>query len=101
MNITFDPEGYEIDTLREFAGDLEGKRLLEIGSGYGRLTWRYAPYAGEVVGIDPDPERIARAQDDIPENLRGRITMVQTTLEDYRRDRHTALFDVALMSWAL
>lgn len=101
MNITFDPERNEIDTLLEFAGDLEGKRVLEIGAGYGRLTWRYAPYAGEVVGIDPNPKRIARAQDDIPKNLRGRVTMLETTLEEYQRDKEATLFDVALMSWAL
>ncbi len=101
MNIKKDPERNEIDTLLEFAEDLQGKRVLEIGAGYGRLTWRYAPYVGEVVGIDPDPERIARAQNDIPEDLRGRVVMLEMTLEEYRLDRPTELFDVALMSWAL
>jgi len=101
MNITFDPERNEIDTLLEFAGDLEGKRVLEIGAGDGRLTWRYAPFAGEVVGIDPNPERIVRAQDDIPRNLLGRVAMLETTLEEYQRDRQATPFDVALMSWSL
>ena len=101
MNITFDPERNEIDTLLEFAGDLGGKRVLEIGAGYGRLTWRYAQYAREVVGIDPNPERIARAQDDIPKNLRDRVTILETTLEEYQLDGQVIPFDVALMSWAL
>ena len=68
MNVTIDPERNEVDALREFAGDLEGKRVLEIGAGYGRLTWRYASNAGEVVGIDPDPERIARAEAHFPQD---------------------------------
>ncbi len=101
MNIKRDPERNEVDALLEFAGDLEGKRVLEIGAGYGRLTWRYASNAKEVVGIDPDPERIARAQRDMPKELRDRITMLETTLEEYQHDVQKPLFDVALMSWAL
>jgi 2-polyprenyl-3-methyl-5-hydroxy-6-metoxy-1,4-benzoquinol methylase len=98
MSITFDPERNEINSLLEFAGDLEGKRVFEIGAGEGRLTWRYAANAGEVVAIDPDSDRIARAQKDIPKDLRGRVAMQATTLEEYQSD---GLFDLALMSWAL
>ena len=101
MSVTFDPERNEIDSLLEFAGDLEGKRVFEIGAGDGRLTWRYAANAGEVVGIDPDPDRIARAQKDIPKDLRGRVAMLVTTLEEYQSDGQAPLFDVALMSWSL
>jgi ubiquinone/menaquinone biosynthesis C-methylase UbiE len=101
VNITIDPERNEVDALFKLARDLEGKRVLEIGAGYGRLTWRYASNAGEVVGIDPNAERIARAQNDMPKDLRGRVTMLETTLEEYRRDVQAPLFDVALMSWAL
>ena len=72
MDITFDPERNEIDALLEFVGDLAGKRVLEIGAGTGRLTWRYASRAGKVVAIDPNPKRIARAQNDIPKELHGR-----------------------------
>ena len=44
MHLQRDPEQIEIRMLREFA-DLEGKHILEIGSGDGRLTWRYAQFA--------------------------------------------------------
>ena len=101
MSVTIDPEGNEIDALLEFAGDLEGKRVLEIGAGDGRLTWRYAENAGKVVAIDPNTERIARAQDDIPEDLQGRVSILETTLEEYQHHGQAPLFDVALMSWAL
>ena len=101
MSVTFDPERNEIDSLLEFAGDLEGKRVFEIGAGDGRLTWRYAANAGEVVGIDPDQDRIARTQKDIPKDLRDRVAMLVTTLEEYQSDGQAPLFDVALMSWAL
>jgi len=101
MDITLDPERNEIKALLEFTGDLAGKRVLEIGAGYGRLTWRYASTAGEVVGIDPNPERIARALNDMPKELQGHVVMLETALEDYQHDAQASLFDVALMSWAL
>ena len=101
MSVTFDPERNEIDSLLEFVRDLKGMRVFEIGAGDGRLTWRYAANAREVVGIDPNPDRIARAQKDIPNDLRSRVTMLGTTLEEYQRDGQASLFDVALMSWAL
>ncbi len=101
MNITLDPERNEVEALLEFVGDLRGKRVLEIGAGDGRLTWRYAPNARAVVGIDPNQERVARAQKEMPEELRGRVIMLATTLEQYQRDGQAPLFDVALMSWAL
>ena len=101
MSVTIDPERNEIDALLEFAGDLQGKRVLEIGAGYGRLTWRYAENAGKVVAIDPNSERIARAQENIPEELRGHVSILETTLEKYHHDGQAPPYDVALMSWAL
>jgi len=101
MDITKDPERNEINALLEFVGDLAGKRVLEIGAGYGRLTWRYASNAGEVVGIDPNEERIAQGRHEMPKELRGRVSLLETTLEEYQRAGQAALFDVALMSWAL
>lgn len=101
MNVNLDPERNEINALLEIAGDLTGKRVLEIGAGAGRLTWRYASVAEEVVGIDPKPEPIARARNDMPKELRGRVVMLETALEDYQRGAHAPLFDVALMSWVL
>ena len=101
MDVMIDPERNEVNALLDFTGDLEGKRVLEIGAGYGRLTWRYASNAGMVVGIDPNPEKIARALNDMPEALRGRVVMLETKLEDYQHDPSAPPFDVALMSWVL
>jgi ubiquinone/menaquinone biosynthesis C-methylase UbiE len=101
MSITFDPERYEINALFEFAGDLHGKRVFEIGAGDGRLTLRYAASAGEVVGIDPKSDRVASAQKAMPGDLRGHVTLLDTPLETYQLDDRAPLFDVALMSWSL
>lgn len=101
MSITFDPERNEINALLEFAGDLRGKRVFEIGAGDGRLTWRYAADVEKVVGIDPKSDRVAQAQKNMPEDLRGHVTLLDTPLEMYRIDDQASLFDVALMSWSL
>jgi tRNA A58 N-methylase Trm61 len=101
MSLTFDPERNEINALLEFAGDLGGKRIFEIGAGDGRLTWRYAANAGEVVAIDPKSDRVASAQKDMPEDLRGRVTILDTPLEAYQLDDQAPPFDVVLMSWSL
>lgn len=101
MNVTKDPERNEINALLEFVGDLAGKRVLEIGSGSGRLTWRYASQAGEVVGIDPNQERIAQAREEMPKELAGRVTVLESTLEDFQNAGPASRFDVALMSWSL
>ncbi len=101
MTLTFDPERNEINALLDFTGDLEGKRVFEIGAGNGRLTWRYAANAGEVLGIDPDPKRVASALQDMPKDLQNRVTIIDTTLQAYQRDAQAPLFDVALMSWSL
>jgi 16S rRNA A1518/A1519 N6-dimethyltransferase RsmA/KsgA/DIM1 with predicted DNA glycosylase/AP lyase activity len=48
-----DPEGFErrvIHRLIRFAG----RHVLEIGSGDGRLTWRYTDRAASVLELDPD-----------------------------------------------
>lgn len=101
MSLSFDPERNEIDALLEIARDLQGRRVLEIGSGNGRLTWRYAAQAGQVLGIDPKPEQVDRALEEIPPDLQGRITFLEGTLEHYQHIHQGAPFDLALMSWSL
>ena len=101
MTLSFDPERHEINALLELAGDLQGKRVFEIGTGSGRLTWRYAPLAGQVLGIDPKPQQVARALEEIPADLRSHVTLLQGGIEDYQHDYHRPPFDLALMSWSL
>jgi cyclopropane fatty-acyl-phospholipid synthase-like methyltransferase len=51
MTIRVDPEKNEIGVLFDFV-DLDGRRVLEIGSGEGRLTSRYADRAATVTAVE-------------------------------------------------
>ncbi len=92
--IKIDPENIELTTLLKFTGSLSGKRVLEVGCGDGRLTWQYASLAREVVGIDPDQEQIAAANQNRPSH----VHFLAADIIDF----HDPLpFDVAILSWSL
>jgi predicted RNA methylase len=93
-----DPYGAELGALAELV-DFSGQRVLEIGCGDGRLTWRYAASAEEVLGIDPDREAIAAARALTPPALRERVRFdVASPVE---RDVPRGHFDLAFFSWSL
>jgi 2-polyprenyl-3-methyl-5-hydroxy-6-metoxy-1,4-benzoquinol methylase len=96
MPLTVDPEGVELATIDELV-DLRDKRVLEVGCGDGRLTFRYADRTAYVLGIDPDREAIVFAREDRPEELRQRVQFRVAK----RVDRPRRRFDVALYSWSL
>jgi 2-polyprenyl-3-methyl-5-hydroxy-6-metoxy-1,4-benzoquinol methylase len=104
MTISLDLEENEIKTLFEFSGDLIGKRVLEIGCGDGRLTWRYASQAAQVVAIDPDTEKVNRARQDLPVKLSARVSFHATDLAGYVAQNppgDAGQFDLVLLSWSL
>lgn len=105
MTIELDPEGHETKALLAYLGPLRGLRLLEIGCGEGRLTWRYARLARRVIGLDPNREKIERARQDRPLELRRKVTFHPLGLEQYadiweRRPRPRP-FDRAILAWSL
>ena len=101
MPILQDPEENEIRAFLKHTGRLEGKSVLEIGCGDGRLTWRYAGDAAHVTGIDPDTERYQRALADFPAHLNGKVALHNLGLDDFASRAHTDQYDLALLSWSL
>jgi ubiquinone/menaquinone biosynthesis C-methylase UbiE len=98
MTVQRDPEERELKHLHAFA-DFAGARVLEIGCGEGRLTWRYAGAAAQVVGVDPDPVRLDVASREIPPGLRSTVTFALAKAEALPFPRET--FDLAVLAWSL
>lgn len=93
-----DPEGVEIDYLQRTEG-IEGRKVLEIGCGDGRLTWRYANLAAAVTGVDPDFERLKEMATTRPETVARPVPFAQAAAEKLPFADET--FDSALFSWSL
>jgi ubiquinone/menaquinone biosynthesis C-methylase UbiE len=64
--VELDKEQIESTMIEKFA-DLEGKRILEVGCGDGRVTSFLAEKTGGLVAIDPEEGCIAEAR----ENIKG------------------------------
>jgi 2-polyprenyl-3-methyl-5-hydroxy-6-metoxy-1,4-benzoquinol methylase len=100
MTLRIDPEGNETGALFDLV-ELEGREVLEIGCGDGRLTRRYADRAAHVTAIEPFGDSIARAQKWLSEAPNERIEFRQVAFEDFAAATDADVFDVTLLSWSL
>lgn len=98
MNFQKDSEKNETKFLKRLV-DFTGKHVLEVGSGEGRLTWRYAGLARRITGIDPDRDALRVASYDMPPALR-RATHFACASSLHLPFSHET-FDIALLSWSL
>ncbi len=96
--VSIDPEGYETRAL-EALMDLSDSDVLEIGAGYGRLTWRLAARAKSVVALDISERDISTALKAMAEELRGRVRIFVADATTYRYPRNR--FDIAVLSHSL
>jgi 2-polyprenyl-3-methyl-5-hydroxy-6-metoxy-1,4-benzoquinol methylase len=100
MTVRIDPEGNETDALFDLV-ELEGREVLEIGCGDGRLTWRYTDRAAYVTAIEPFEDAIARANLRLSEAPSDRIEFRHIAFEDLAAASDADVFDVTLLSWSL
>jgi ubiquinone/menaquinone biosynthesis C-methylase UbiE len=98
MGYDMDPEGNETRVLHELI-DFRDKDILEIGCGDGRMTWRYAPLARSVLGLDPNADRIEQAIGSTPAALRQVVTFQVADITQASLPATT--FDVAILSRSL
>jgi ubiquinone/menaquinone biosynthesis C-methylase UbiE len=93
-----DPEGVELETLRALA-PVDGLRVLELGCGDGRVTFRLAETAASVLAVDPDEERIAAARATLPAHLGEKVSFAVAGAAEVDAPRPE--FDLAIFSWSL
>jgi ubiquinone/menaquinone biosynthesis C-methylase UbiE len=98
MGSDLDPKGAEMRAILS-AADFLNARVLEIGCGDGRLTFRYAGQSRSVVGIDPKEANLAPAVNGCPANLRARVRFVCASAArlPFRDER----FEIVLFALAL
>ena len=78
---------------------MDGLRVLELGCGDGRLTFRYADEAESILAVDPDEDEIAKANAARPAEFAERVTFVASGAAEVDVPRRR--FDLALFSWSL
>jgi ubiquinone/menaquinone biosynthesis C-methylase UbiE len=97
MTIQKDPEQHETKYLHKFA-DFTGKRVLEIGCGEGRLTWKYAKETRLTIGIDLDADALRVAIIDRPSDVEDKVTFVCSQSEQLPFSKEK--FDLAILAWS-
>jgi ubiquinone/menaquinone biosynthesis C-methylase UbiE len=98
MPLQRDPEGFEKKILHKYA-EFVNKRVLEVGCGEGRLTWKYATASNLSVGFDPDYEALIVARADSPSALREHVHFAQASASHIPFSKET--FDIAILAWSL
>ncbi len=93
-----DEDGVEAAAIAALV-PLEGKRVLEVGCGEGRLTALVAARASSVYAFDPSAANVAMARAALTSEQRRQVRFAVHDAEalDVTRER----FDVALCGWSL
>ena len=78
---------------------LNGKDVLEVGCGDGRLTFQYADLTKKVTGLDPSKDEVSSARRATPKRLASRVSFVVGRGENLQFPDES--FDVVFFSWSL
>ncbi len=97
MALQKDPEETETRFLNQTA-NLTNQRVLEIGCGDGRLTWRYARSARRIIGIDLDSDALKAARANCPSAFQETVSFMRASSLDLPFPHGT--FDRAILAWS-
>ena len=98
MSLQKDPEELEKRTLHNLL-DVQGKNVLEVGCGEGRLTFKYAGMAKQVTAFDPDHDALRIARADCPIDLHKLVHFTRASAKHIPHSKET--FDIAILAWSL
>jgi ubiquinone/menaquinone biosynthesis C-methylase UbiE len=98
MSLQKDPEDLEKKALNRFV-DFQDKRVLEVGCGEGRLTFKYAALTKQVAAFDPDHDALRIARADSPVGLHSKINFTGASAGHIPFSKET--FDIAILAWSL
>lgn len=98
MSVTIDPKGVETRVINELV-EFEGLRVLEVGCGDGRMTWRYAEKASSILAVDVDEEKIEAAKRATLDHLRSKVRF--DVIDLTRAQLPADSFDAAVLSYSL
>jgi len=99
MALNVDPAKVEIRMLKQ-AVDWQGKHVLEVGCGEGRLTKRILGMGPRrIMAIDTNAERIAKAKRILPAPLKRLVKFRTIEADEIKHPAST--YDIVLFSWVL
>lgn len=98
MTRVVDAEGAHLAAVLR-AADFRGRRVLEVGSGEGRLTWGIAQLAASVLAFDPDAKYVETARAECPDDLRNKVRFEVASADEIEVARQSV--DLVFFSWSL
>jgi ubiquinone/menaquinone biosynthesis C-methylase UbiE len=93
-----DREGREPAAIEQLT-ELDGRRVLEVGCGTGRLTPFLAVRAASVYAFDPNADSVREAEASLADELRDRVRFAVHDAQALDLPRRR--FDLALCGWSL